>query len=346
MSQPHERLADEREHESSGGKVALMLALAVALVFGVNAWAIRRSPASERTYDGLMVATKWELASEGAPAGGVIIVGDSGGNFGVNAAVLGSELGVPAVNLCTYGRFLMTGARWLLDRSVETAEAPPGLVLVIVGSQTLVKVSDGFTFAQVPVSLSTAAAGSARLDAAYLAEFAVSRAFPLFTQSVTFAALIRGKAQVVEPAKMPIAADGTASFLASNPDGIPSNVEKKVLPEIRAFQGPIPRISDRAAIERMIQDADSRGYDLVFVDGPIWEGLVDHPEQVELMRQFHDYIDAICATSERAWHLPGPQQTFVKEDMENPFHLMPPAARRFTSELGRRLKALGLPRSI
>ena len=123
-------------------------------------------------------------------------------------------------------------------------------------------------------------------------------------------------------------------------------VEKTLLPEIRAFEGPIPRLSDRANIERMIQDADSRGYDVVFVDGPIWEGMVQHPEQIELMRQFHDYIDAICLTSEHAWHLPGAQQTFVKEEMENPFHLLAPAAKRFTAEIGARLRHIGLPRSL
>ncbi|MFT5732850.1 MAG: hypothetical protein ACJA2W_000120 [Planctomycetota bacterium] len=346
MSLQHERLADEREHGSSGFKVAAMLILTLGIVLGVNALAIRQSPPSDRNFDGLIVDTKWDLASAGAPAGGAVVVGDSGGNFGVDGSVLAESLGVPVINLCTYGRFLMTGARWMLDRSVESAGAPPSLALVIIGSQTLVKEPDGFTFAQIPVSLATAAAGSASLNKRDLSQLAVARLFPLFTQSVTFAKVVRGDPLNYDPARLPIAADGTSTILANYPDGIPPMVEKTVLPDLRAFEGPIPRVSDRAAIERMIQDADARGYDLVFVDGPIWEGMVHHPEQIDLMRQFHEYIDAICATSGHAWHLPGAQQTFVKEEMENPFHLMPAAAKRFTAEIGARLRAIGLPRSL
>lgn len=353
MSLQHERLANEREHSSTALQLTVMIALTLAVVVGVNAWAIAKSPPSARKYDGLIVDTKWELASKGAPAGGVVVVGDSGGNFGVDGSVLAESLGVPVVNLCTYGRFLMTGARWMLEQSVESAQeresqssadpSSPSLALVMIGSQTLVKEPDGFTFAEMPVSVSVAASGG--LSPTEVAQVTVSRLFPLFTQSVTFAKVVRGEDLHFDPVNLPIAADGTATILSHYPDGIPSMVDTKVVPEIRAFEGPIPRVTDRAAIERMIQGADRGGYDIVFVDGPVWEGLVGYSEQVELMRQFHEYLDAICATSERAFHLPGPQQTFPKEDMENPFHLMPPAAKRFTAELGERLKEIGLPRS-
>ena len=177
-----------------------------------------------------------------------------------------------------------------------------------------------------------------------LAQFATSRAFPLFTESESFDGFLRLDKRL-NLDYVPTDTDGSSSVFTNQFSNLPSSVESKVLPEITAHVGPIPTVRDRHNIERMIQDADSRGYDLVFVDGPIWNGLVDLPDQVELTRQFHEYIDAICATSERAWHLPGPQQTFDAAEMENPFHLMRPAALRYTAELASRLKSLGLPRA-
>ena len=72
MTDPTNRFADEREHETTGGRLAAMLVLAVVLVLGVNALAVRRSPWKERTHDGRTVHTKWDLASEGAPASWLI----------------------------------------------------------------------------------------------------------------------------------------------------------------------------------------------------------------------------------------------------------------------------------
>ncbi len=343
MALMHERLTDEHEYPATRMQVGFTLLFVLVAVLGVNAWAIKKSPTKERTYDGLIVDRKWSLASNGAPAGGIAVVGDSGGNYAVVGSVLKEALGVPAVNLCTYGRFVMTGARWMLNRSVEQAEAPPSVALVVIGTQTLVKDVDGFTFAQVPVPFGEAASSSAGLAPKELAQFAFSRVCPLFTESVSFGNLIRHD-QVVDGSRLPMDADGSSSFVSNQFSKLPEYTEKTAIPEIEAHEGPIPTVRDRQTIEQMIQDADSGGYDIVFVDGPIWNGMVGLPEQVELMRQFHEYIDAICATSERAWHLPGGMQTFEAAEMENPFHLMRPAALRYSAELADRLRSIGLPR--
>ncbi len=354
MSLQHERLVDEHEHATSGLKLALLLGLTIAAVLGVNAWAIKKSPVETRTYEGLTIAKKWELASAGAPAGGIVVVGDSGGNFGVVGSVLTESFGVEAVNLCTFGRFVMTGPRWMIDQAVESAEAPPALVLVIIGSQTLVKPTpDGFVLGQLPVSVETAAKGIAAVTNTELGQVAVSRYAPLYVQSETMGGVFRDEKYPgpegiskfpIDPEALPIDPDGSSIILWNDPASLAPYTEKKALPEIRAHQGPIPTVRDRSAIERMIQDADSRGYDLVFVDGPIWNGLETKPEQIALVSQFHEYIDAICATSERAWHLPGPIPTFEAAEMQNPFHLMRPAALRYTAGVAARLQALGLPR--
>ena len=92
--------------------LVLLLVGAALVVLAVNALAVRLSPASERTFDGMVVERKWKLAGEGAPDGGVVVIGDSSGNFGVDAAVLERRWASPR----------STSAPTVASRSAE----PPG----------------------------------------------------------------------------------------------------------------------------------------------------------------------------------------------------------------------------
>ena len=105
-----------------------------------------------------------------------------------------------------------------------------------------------------------------------------------------------------------------------------------------------PSEREREALSGLVRDAEARGYDVVFVDGPIWSGLAARPEHVAFLGRAHAYLELLCASSDRAWRLPGPLQTFEPAEMENPYHLPRPAAERFSAELARRLETLGLPR--
>ena len=68
MADRVDRLAREEEHETTPRVLVLLLVGAALAVIAVNALAVRLSPASERTFDGMVVERKWELAGEGATA--------------------------------------------------------------------------------------------------------------------------------------------------------------------------------------------------------------------------------------------------------------------------------------
>ena len=87
----------------------------------------------------------------------------------------------------------------------------------------------------------------------------------------------------------------------------------------------------------LVADAEERGYDLVFVDGPIWEGLATEPEHLAFLERVHGFLDEACAESERARRLDVPLQTFPAAVLENPYHLVEDAAVRFTARLADRL---------
>ncbi|MEM8711044.1 MAG: hypothetical protein AAGG01_08835, partial [Planctomycetota bacterium] len=244
MALQHERLADEPEHRATSGGVFVTIALAFVAVVAVNAWAVRWSPASARSYDGLIVANKWELASKGLEPGGVAVVGDSSGNFAVVASKLGEGLGAPAVNLCTFGRFIVTGARWSLDQLVASSAEPPALALVVLGTQTFVKDVDGFTYGQMPVSVADASAGPAGLSPRDSLQFAVARYFPLFAQSSGLSKAIRNQQPSVDLSGLVIDPDGSAVLPYVQPDKIEPHAREKAIPEILAHEGPVPSVHD------------------------------------------------------------------------------------------------------
>jgi len=341
-----DRLAGEREHATGAKAFGLLLALVAVLVLGVNAAAIRLSPVSERTFDGRTVAAKWELASAGAPAGGIVIIGDSSGNFAVETTVLEERLGVEARNYCTYGRFLNLGAAWFLDRALEGAEAPPAVVLVVMGSRTFALEADGFTFASIPAAFGdwSARIPYVALPVAEALQFAAARLFPLYAQHRSFEGGIRKGLWHIDGSRLPIGPGGTSVLPRAYPNGVAPFAEK-VLGELADMgQGPVPSARDRAAMRGLVRAADERGFDLVFVDGPVWEGLADREEHRAFLARVHGFMDEICEGSERAQRLPGGLQVFPSDVMENPFHLTGPAAAVYSAELAARLGELGLPR--
>lgn len=341
---PANRLADEHEHATSAARLATMLALVVALVLGVNALAIRLSPWEVRTNDGLTVHRKWDLASQGIPAGGIAVVGDSSGNFAVVASELEAELGAPARNLCTYGRFLVAGAGWFLDRAIECSDEPPSLVLVVLGSRTFALEADGYTLAQVPTGFGSWSGRAPHTDLGVqqMGEALVARALPLFAQHRSFERALLDGRWSIDPSVMRMDEDGSSILPFVYPPGVAPFAEKTVGELVAAARRPSD--SDRAAIEGLVADADARGYDVVFVDGPVWSGLASRVEHQEFLAEVHAFIDETCARSPRAHRLGGGLQTFEAEVMENPFHLSRDAALEYTRELAARLRALGLPR--
>lgn len=345
MADAANRYADEHEHATSGVKLASMLLIVVAIVVGVNRWAIGASPWRVRTHDGRITHTKWDIASKGHPPGGVIVVGDSSGNFAVVASELATAFERPAINLCTYGRFLVMGAGWFLDRAIERSEGTPSLVVVVLGSRTFALTADGYTLAQVPTALGSWSkrAPGVSLDPRQVGEAFVARVAPLFAQNRSFDRGIRKGMWAIDPSVLVIEDDGSSILPRPYPDSVAPFAEKTI-GEIEAVSGSVPSTIDRRAIDGLVADAEARGYDLVFADGPIWNGLASNPKHVEFMAQVHAYIDGACAKSDRAHRLGGPLQTFDAAVMENPFHITREAGVGFTRELARRISDLGLPR--
>ena len=342
---PSNRYANELDHSVNAAGVCWMLLLMAALVFGVNAYAIAKSPASERTYDGMIVAKKWDLASAGIAADGIAIIGDSSGNFAVSTDVLEEELGVQARNYCTYGRFQVTGSAWFLDQAIEASGSAPSLVIVVTGSRTFLLDPTGFEFAQVPIGVTEMGSRVPGVGLGVLRtlQFAAARALPLFAQHRSFERSLLNGAWQIRADVLPVGPGGTTRLPRAYPDGV-GPFAAAMLKEMAAVEGPVPSLREQEAIQALVRDAEERGYDLVFVDGPIWDGLVDSPEHMAFLGKIHASIDAACADSERAIRLDVPLQAFPATELENPFHIVPAASARFSKELARQLLDRSLPR--
>ncbi|MEO0662237.1 MAG: hypothetical protein AAFZ87_11915 [Planctomycetota bacterium] len=339
-----ERLPGERVPSVGRGAVARMLLVAALLTLALNYVAVRLSPPAKRSFDGMVVERKWQLA--GTSDAEIVVVGDSSGNFGADAAVLGSELGADAVNLCTYGRFQIRGAAWMLERVLDARERPPALVLVVLGARTFALSPDGFTFAQLPLGPLAFRGGSLApaLPARHALQFVAARALPLFAQSTSYGRALRTGEWEPDLSRLAIEDDGTARIPAANPRAVPRFADRTIA-EYGAVEGDVPSSAERAAARALVRAADERGFDLVFATSPIWEEMATRPEHVAFEGRVRAFLEEACAVTERARVLPGDAPRFSADELENPFHVTPDAAGTYSKEVARRLRALGLPRA-
>lgn len=336
-----ERLPGEVEPAVSGRGVALLLPTVAALVLGVNQLAARAAPTSALSYDGKLVHTKWDLARDADMAGAAVVIGDSSACFGVDTDVLGAELGVPAYNLGTYGRFQATGAGWMLDEALRTSSGPPRVVIVVLGTRSFVLESSGDVFAQIPagwLGLGSRVPGVA-LGPVMSLEFLGARALPLLFQHPIYARAIRNWEFERDLSALQIAPGGTGKIPEPNPRGVRAFAQR-TLDEFEALGRPLVSPRERRAFEGLVKDAEERGYPLVFVDSPVWEELAREAAQVEALETLRGAIDAACEGAERATRLEGGPWTFTEQQMENPFHLTVDGARVYSERLGRALRPL------
>jgi hypothetical protein len=338
-----ERLPSETPRAATRRGVALMLLLALAVTALANAAALALSNPPWLSPDRRIIGTKFQLLRE--RAADVVIVGDSSAAFGVNASVLGAELGASAVNLATFGRFELAGSAWTLDECLAQHPAPK-LVVAMHGARTWWLEASGFDLAQLPLEPGywTRRAPTRSVDVRRLGEFALDRWVPLYTQHASFARALRGGAFGV-PERPAIAPDGTMVLGEeearwANPEGF---LERTVLPELAARAPGVPERHRRAA-EALAERAARDGFDLVFVSAPCWDHLALVPEHVAVIEESERFLAELAARSPRVHLVPGGPRYFTRDEVENPYHLRDAAAAAYTRELAVALRALLPPR--
>lgn len=342
-SSAEERLPSEAPHVGtrSGVIVTLLLVTAVTALGNVAALALSNPP--WLSPDRRIIGTKFQVLHE--RAADVVVLGDSSAAFGVNATVLGTQLGLSAVNLATFGRFELAGSAWTLDEYLAHHPAPK-LVVALHGARTWWLEASGYDLAQLPLEPGywTRRAPTRSVDVRTLGEFALDRWAPLYTQHTSFARALRGGAFGV-PERPAIAPDGTMALGEeesrwANPE---SFLTRTVLPELAQRTPGVPERQRRAA-EALAERAARDGFDLVFVSAPCWDELLSVPEHVVVIEESERFLAELAARSPWAQLLPGGPRYFARDEVENPYHLRAAAAEAYTRELAAALRALLPPR--
>lgn len=333
-----QRLASEAPHGATRRAVAVTVLLALAVTALGNAAALALSNPPWLSPDRRIIGTKFQLLRE--RAADVVIVGDSSAAFGVNATVLGAELGASALNLATFGRFELAGSAWTLDEYLARHPAPK-LVVAMHGARTWWLEASGFDLAQLPLEPGywTRRAPTRSVDARTLGEFALDRWVPLYTQHASFARALRGGAFGV-PERPAIGLDGTMVLGAeearwANPEAF---LSRTVLPELAQRVPGVPEHQRRAA-EALAERAARDGFDLVFVSAPCWDALAAVPEHVAVIEESERFLAELAARAPRVHLLPDGPRTFARDAVENPYHLRDSAAEAYTRELAAALRS-------
>lgn len=333
-----ERLAGEapRSGTRRAVVVTLLLVLAVTALGNVAALALSNPP--WLSPDRRIIGTKFQLLRE--RAADIVVLGDSSAAFGVNAAVLGAELGASASNLATFGRFELAGSAWTLDEYLARHPAPK-LVVALHGARTWWLEASGFDLAQLPLEPGywTRRAPTRAVGARTLGEFVLDRWVPLFTQHASYARALRGGGFGV-PARPAIEPDGTMALgdeesRWANPEAF---LTRTVLPELAQRTRGVPEHQRRAA-EALAERAARDGFELVFVSAPCWDALAAVPEHVAVVQESERFLAELAVRSPRVHLLPGGPRYFGLDAVENPYHLRGEAAEVYTRELAAALRA-------
>lgn len=343
-STAEERLASEPPTSalrSSRASATAFVALAAAVVAAGNVAASVFANPPWLSPDRRIIGTKFEVAR--ARAADLVIVGDSSAAFGVNARVLGEALGRSAVNLATFGRFEVAGSAWTLDEYLAHHPAP-AVVVAMHGARTWWLEASGLDLSQLPLEAGywTRREPRRSLELGTLAEFALGRYAPLYTQSAGFARGLRGRGFGV-PDLPAIEADGTLAIGPeearwANPRAF---LDRTVLPELAersARNATLPALQ-LAATEALAARAERDGFELVFVAAPQWDVLATIPAHAALVAEVEAHLSALAARHSRVHLVPGGPRLFATSEVENPYHLQGAAAEAYTRTLAEDLRA-------
>lgn len=329
-------LTDETIAPSRRSAVLMTIAVALAVVLALNVGAGRLLRARPQNRGYWLIASKWQKLEALAEPVDWLFLGDSSCNQGIRPDVW-RELGAgTSVNLCTIGDMLALNDAWMLERYLERHGPPRGGVIVThaydVWRRGASSALRGPLLAQIPRPWGfwTSAQPSLPLTREEALTVASVRYAPLYSEH-------RALASFLQPWR-----GGPAPRFALDENGYmrfdeasPSRVAKDVRGHLGFVRKQKPRLSseNRAALGRMRELAETRGFSLYVSTSPIVETLARDTEWRRHFEGVSRSLSDALKGSERARAVLTTPVTFPPNAMENADHLTHDAAGTFTRRL-------------
>ena len=318
--------------------VQVLLAVAVLLVAADAglAWAIDRHRATS-AMNRMVVAGKWDhLAS--APAYDAILVGDSSGLFGADAALIGRLTGLRCYNACAFGSLGLANEAWLMQFLAEQGRLPKVVVAIHVhdiwprdASVVLGRLDafEGAPWERWEPRL-TAARGSWRMQ----------DAIPLAAAPRDAQAMLLGRWYDAIGHER-LRADGSGILPQPDVRLVRSDVAAARERLARAATAaPVLSPFTRASLAAMHAVVLRHPVRLVFAEAPVAEALAADPAYQRHLERVRSEVIGCFPGASVAWIASG-RRGYPEQDMQNADHLAAPDDRAdFSTRIGTALQQL------
>jgi hypothetical protein len=307
-----------------------MILLVVTCNFLVVPWLLTKSP----NLAGWIIGYKWDLLQGLDKPADWLILGDSSCNQGVDPAVVETELGGDAINLCTIGDMLAVNDAWMLEWHIAHYGAPRGVLLVHV-YDTWHRSFKPVRMGSIPLSYRALRrlGPPVKLRRSDLMSYLATRYFPLYANNMSLQYVLR----LGDPGAPYLGATqvaNTQGFLAAQ-DASPDHVRR----DARSHVGWLNRTTQRKisadnarSLRQIAGLAERYDFDVYLATAPTYVGLAADPM---FQRYYADLVTELAAFAPATGrvHLLLDLATFPAESMQNADHLILEAAQAYTRRL-------------
>ena len=276
----------------------------------------------------LLIRAKWAMLRGLNRPVDLLILGDSGGNQGVDPSLLKDRLGLSALNLCTIGDALALDDAWMLGEYINRFGAPRA-ILIIHSYDMWSRDKNIGVLSQVPGRW-WRWTPLADLTLKERVKVMLCRYAPLYAENRTLAELFQHP-WAAFPSALKLNPDGFMAESTATPTRVVDDaaVHKAFVRE----NGPVLSDENRRALEWLAQTARKSHCDLFVANGPLYDSLcTDSAFQVYFAR-FRSAIADLAAGSDRFHYILSTPMTFPKEKMQSADHLAIAGAREYTARL-------------
>ncbi|WP_420631804.1 hypothetical protein [Candidatus Leptofilum sp.] len=330
---PYKQLTREKVRPVRGTEVAFLILGTLFLLFLLNwgvLWLEKAYPYNRGYW---LMAQKWERLYALPEPVEWLILGDSTGNQGIVPEVLTEQLGGTAVNLNTVGSMAALDDVWMLEAYIEEHGPPPHL-LIVHTYQVWHRDIEPVFLAKMPIpwqSWENKFEPRVSLTAQEEMDAWLARYFPLYTDNVSLARLIRGWVYSQRPIfaqRYQLQADG---FMRVEISPQAARVESDMQQHLKyvAFNSFELSTINQQALSQLIVLAEAHDIDVYLAFGPLYEGVVENARFQLYFQQVRAELQAFADESEQL-HLLETLAVFPANQMENVDHLIFEAAKTYT----------------
>jgi hypothetical protein len=285
-----------------------------------------------------LVNAKWELLGSMSEPADWLIVGDSSANQGVIPSIIEEQLGGQTVNLATTAGTILLDDLWMIEEHIKRF-GPPKNVLVVHTVDVWHRDITYVVLSKIPRPWGfwKSSAIYPQLDSAKLPRVFLTRYLPFYGES---GSILRVIARIAtSPEKIfqnPYTLEPGGYMRA---DGM---VPEVTLEDVEHFTSTYERqerdVSDinMALLNEMVVLADSYDFDLYLVNGPIYDGVVQHDPTRAYITRVNQTLEEVASQSDYVHHV-DMLAMFPLEQMQSSDHVIFAAARTFSEMLASEL---------